>query len=938
MTYILGIISYVALQLNFQSVSRFFLRKSLTKKTGSKEGGISIYLRKSNHSMLLHQINNMNLNSDYKMFLNALIYRHEKKYVEAYRMIENIENQDVLNLKIKLLYDLKMLEPIISLSNKNIDILKYLKTDQQSNLVSYLVSRNLYDEAEQLIQITDQDKDLLIEQFEEDKSDIYYKYSWRQYALNFLGIKDTVDVNLMEIKEKIDTLNPQMKKLGYTFVVNEYFRNEIHLEILKNEYVPFLKENKDLFQYIEFEALHTFNITDDSNDDKSLKLQRILNYYHSNNFSEQMLKTVYQLIPQVNLNTQHIMSLRRMIMDQQLVLEDEKFSRLLKRDRRLHVIFHYPQFFINSALNNEVDSFIHHRFSKREQKRIYNIVIKKLLHFNMRIELPGYFIEYLKITSSKRMSNALVLGRYYCSLSNQKDLDRLVNSKQKDKQFKLRTHFAKYYFQLKEYKLSLEETEKAAKIRPHHHDVIRSYIRNHHVAGNITERYKNIKLMKKYYPARLFPGEYQMALQEFQLLNNEWQLPISLRDNGEIEPNDKKVLFVLNKALPVTNGYTIRSNEIVKRVREYGYEPVLTTRLGWSPKHEGYAIPDTDINNIKTYYIDKSDKYLTNKTPLNDYFNVYAEEILNIIKEEKPEIIHAASNFQNALPALKVGKMLGLKTIYEVRGLWHHTQTSKNPLFYKSDRFNLQDDYEVLCCSIADEVLCISESLKEYLIGKGVDEDKITVVPNGVDTENMAPSKADHSIVEKYDLQDNIVLGFIGSITVYEGIDFILKAIKNINDSKKLNKRLKFLIVGEGQYLPQLQSLVTELDIRDDVVFTGKVPHEQVSNFYSVIDITPFPRTRELVCQLVTPIKTYEAMAMAKKVIVSDVSALKEMVIDGENGTYFEAENTEALEKAIIEISKNEKIGFHAREWVETNRDWEVLLETIISIYEQRES
>src|SRR5699024_10246479 len=172
-------------------------------------------------------------------------------------------------------------------------------------------------------------------------------------------------------------------------------------------------------------------------------------------------------------------------------------------------------------------------------------------------------------------------------------------------------------------------------------------------------------------------------------------------------------------------------------------EPVHTTRLEWCTKHEGYEIPATDINDIKTYYIDRSDKYLTNKTPLNDYFNVYAEEILNIVKKEKPEIIHAASNFQNALPALKIGNMLDLKTIYEVRGLWHHTQTSKNPLFYKSDRFNLHDNHEILCCRIADEVLCISESLKGYLIYKGITEDKITVVTNREDTENMSQAQTD---------------------------------------------------------------------------------------------------------------------------------------------------------------------------------------------------
>src|SRR5690625_4485455 len=438
MTYIIGLISYITLQLNFQSISKFLLRKSLTKKIGSKESGISIYLRTSNHSMLLYQINNMNLDSDYKMFLNALIFRHEKKYVKAYKMIENIENPKILSLKVKLLYDLKLLDNIINLSNKNVDVLKYLKTDQQFNLISYLVSRNLYDEAEQLIQITGQDKDLLIEQIDEDKSDIYYKYTWRQYALNFLGLNATDDANLLEIKRKIDLLNLQMKKLGYVFVVNEYYRDEKNLNLLKHEYVPFIKNNKDLFQYLDFEALHTFNITDRSNDDKSMKLQRILNYYHSNNFSKQMLETVYELIPQVNLSTQHIMSLRRMIMDRQLELTDEKFTRLLKRDRRLHLIFHYPQLFINSELHGQVDYFIHHQFTRRGQQTIYNTVVLELLHYNLSIDLPEHFIECLTVTCPKRMANSLGLGRYYCSNSDQKHLDQLVNTKQPDQQFNLR--------------------------------------------------------------------------------------------------------------------------------------------------------------------------------------------------------------------------------------------------------------------------------------------------------------------------------------------------------------------------------------------------------------------------------------------------------------------------------------------------------------------
>ncbi|WP_020006178.1 glycosyltransferase family 4 protein [Salinicoccus albus] len=936
MTYILGVVSYIALKFNFQSVSKFALRKSLTNQMGEKEGGLSIYLRRSGHSMLLHHINNMNIDSQYKLYLNALVYRHEKKYPDAYRLIENIDSPRVLFLKVKLLYDLKLLDSIVALSNKDVDVLKYLKTDQRFNLMSYLVRRNMYDEAEQLIQITEVEKDLLIEQFEDDKNDVFYKYTWRQYADKFLGVTNFDDIDLRRVKEKIDGHNTQMRKLGYTLVINEYYLNNENLEILKKEFVPFVRENSDLNQYIEFEALNVLEIADDRKNGKSLKLQRILNYYHSNHYSENMLQTIYELIPEVNLNIQHIMSLRRMILDNQILLEDQRFGELLKWDRRLHIVFHYPQLFTNRKINNEIDAFVHDHLSTREQKRIYNTVIKKLVRYNFRLELPQFFIEHLKETAPKRMSSAIVLGKYYCSHNDLERVDQVVSTRTKDKQYKLRINFSKYLFQLKAYDLSLSETHKAASIKPYHHDVIRSFIRNYHVIGDITGRFKNVKLMKKYYSPRLFPREYQMAAQEFQLLNTEWEVPITLRNNDDVTGNAKKVLYVLNKALPVINGYTIRSNEIVKRVQDQGYEVVQTTRLGWSPKHENYEMPTEDIDGIKTYYIDQSEKYLTNRTPLNDYFNVYAEELLKIIKAEKPGIIHAASNFQNALPSLKVGRMLGLRTVYEVRGMWHHTQTSKNPSFYKSDRFNLQDDYEIICCRTADEVLCISESLKAYLVSKGIDEGKISVVPNGVDTEDLTPSEPDPKIVDALNLKDTIVLGFIGSITNYEGLGYIIEAVKNLNESRVFDKRVKFLVVGDGQYLTQLQSKVSELGIEDDVIFKGKVPHDQVAKFYSVIDITPFPRTQALVCQLVTPIKTYEAMSMAKKVIVSDVAALKEMVIDGENGTYFEAENGSELEQAIVSIAKNEEIGQNAREWVKNHRDWQVLLETITDIYEKK--
>src|SRR5699024_3905271 len=189
-----------------------------------------------------------------------------------------------------------------------------------------------------------------------------------------------------------------------------------------------------------------------------------------------------------------------------------------------------------------------------------------------------------------------------------------------------------------------------------------------------------------------------------------------------------------------------------------------------------------------------------------------------------------------------------------------------------------------------NEIIGISESLREYLIMKGIDDKKITLIQNGVNTDKLYPEEKSEDIIKRYDLKDSSVFGIIGSITNYEGIEIIINSVKALNDSSRSNKLFKFLIVGDGQYRPFLQRKVFDDNVGDDVIFIGKVPFEVVKDFYSVIDISPFPRHDELVCQLVTPIKTYEAMAMGKKVIVSDVNALKEMVIDQVNGVYFKAD------------------------------------------------
>lgn len=932
MRYLQGIISYMTLKYNMPVVSRHILKLSLTKKIGAHEPGLSFFLRQSEHLTLMDMIDNMRLQNNYEAYLKALILRHEKNYKGSLDMVVNDRNKALVPFKTKLYYNLKRYDDVVHIADSGYDVLGELTEEQQVVLVRNLMKDNHYETIEKMIDQTEKNKNQLLNMYHQEKDDLYYQYSWSQYRVMILNDIDP-NAPFEDIKRAIDDTEESMRDLGYVLVINNYCIKEKNLDDLNELFVDHINKNEKLFKYIDPIAVDTLDFNLSSNDKKSDRLQNLLNYYHFGKGTKMLMNKIMKLLPEVTLNAQHIMSIRRLVLDGHLNFNDALIKKMFNSDKRLENVFHSATLFIDEDTRTMTDKFVYHNFNTREKTRIYNAVINQLQRVNKNYDLPFYIFTYLERSAAKKQNHTYILARYYATDDSKDKLNRLINLNAPDKRLKIHINLSMYLFNLKMYTSSLYHAEKAYEIKPNSADVLRSLIRAHHVMGNIDERYSKLKEMRKQFASRVYPGEFLIAEQEYELAHNEWQ-PKPLEEDISYHDDGKTILFVLNKAMPAINGYTIRTNEIVTRVQDYGYRAVATSRLGWSPEHENYEKPGLDDGDYRTYYIDKSDKYLTNRTPMKKYFDVYKNELYKIVMEEKPAVIHAASNFQNAMPAIRLGNQLGIKTIYEVRGLWHHTQTSKVPEFYNSDRFNMQEEYEVFCCCYADEVIVISESLREYLILKGIDSEKITVLPNGVDSNILSPLEKSEDIIQRYELKDSTVLGFVGSITNYEGIDLVIDTVQALNNSEQFDKRFKLLIVGDGQHRATLQRKVLEQNLGDDVIFTGKVPFETVKDYYSVIDIAPFPRQDKLVCQLVTPIKTYEAMAMGKRVIVSDVNALKEMVIDQVNGVYFKADDKEAFKEAVISVLNNKAIGESARDWVVDHRDWQVLMRKLIRVYE----
>lgn len=386
-------------------------------------------------------------------------------------------------------------------------------------------------------------------------------------------------------------------------------------------------------------------------------------------------------------------------------------------------------------------------------------------------------------------------------------------------------------------------------------------------------------------------------------------------------------VYFLHFSLPyVSVGYATRSHGLIAGMQAAGCDVRSYTRCGFpfdaKPELEGQQIPEFDvIDGIEYRRLLVGDRRGGTES---EYLLACAEAYERVLREERPEVVHAASNYVTALPALLAARRLGLPFIYEIRGFWEITRASRDNDFENSTRYSLMRHFEGLVAKEADHVFTLTSAMKDELVRRGVRADKITLVHNGVDAERFLPLAPRRDLGERLGLPSNVpVIGYVGSFVDYEGLDDLIRACRLL---VRRGADFRLLLVGDGAELASLRALVASEGVADRVLLTGRVPHEEVEAFYSLIDICPFPRKPWEVCEMVSPLKPFEAMAMRKAVVVSSTHALREIVQDGHTGLVFDKGSPEALadclERLLLEPELRARLAETGRRWTLENRTW----------------
>lgn len=360
------------------------------------------------------------------------------------------------------------------------------------------------------------------------------------------------------------------------------------------------------------------------------------------------------------------------------------------------------------------------------------------------------------------------------------------------------------------------------------------------------------------------------------------------------------------------NGAVAHTEGVVNALVKQGYEVNIIS---------SYPLPY--LKNYHSLRICSPDGWTTGISELEEM--EYNRQLFDLLEkgDEKPDFVYQRYG-RNNYAGLLYARHIGVPFVLEYNGseIW----MSKNwvhPLRYES----VTNEIERCVLIHADLVVGNAEAFRSELVSKGVEEERILIVPNGVDPERFTPSISGKSVRKSLGIgEEEIVVSFVGSFGPWHGAETLAMTIPIVTAK---NKRIKYLFIGRGVRLENVEKIVLMSGTADKVIFTGFVDRKIMPEYLAASDILISPQVPnpDGTPFFGSPTKLFEYMSMGKAIVASDLDQIGALLTHEEDAILVPPGDANKLAEAILLLAEDsnlrDSLGNQARRVAMNKYSWD---------------
>ncbi len=236
-----------------------------------------------------------------------------------------------------------------------------------------------------------------------------------------------------------------------------------------------------------------------------------------------------------------------------------------------------------------------------------------------------------------------------------------------------------------------------------------------------------------------------------------------------------------------------------------------------------------------------------------------------------------------------------------------------------------------------DRIVTITKTLKKMLTERGADARSIKVIRDGVDTKLFGRVVVEEEFFKKYGLEKHAdYVTYQGGISAHDGVQFLIDSSQYVI---KDNPGIKFLIIGDGAYLPKIKNMVHEKGLDRNFVFTGWVPYSDMPRFMNIAKLNVVPIPDAPATSGVVTLKLFEAMACGTPTVIGNLPGVREAVEHKRTAYLVRSEDAKTLSSGINELL-DDRILYNRIKWrgleLAKKHDWRLIASDMADIIEYK--